>query len=354
MPIELYELIDKGITKEDARKFLKLEYLATTFKNYPKEPTRWVSVEKERFKFNGNGCLLILCIPTLLFIGAMTVGGFQGNSPQISLLFIIILFVVLAQLGVKLKSEKYYVSEKLSDYEFNSRMKEYEKILEDVKLHNLLQKNNYDREKIRIDSIVEQKFQDASEKLLCYHLSPLFGIRKIPWKQYRGRCEVNFLGHLYKRFGNQILVDCVPDEGQNPYQPDFLFISEKTGLMIDIEIDEPYTADNKVPTHHNRSNDNERNFFFEDNNCVVVRFSEKQIATEPENCCNLLHNLIEYIELRSNKFEFSLTLDKVWTYEEALIMASNDYRNSYLPHNLKLTNLQNRIKPDDKSDYLPF
>jgi hypothetical protein len=78
----------------------------------------------------------------------------------------------------------------------------------------------------------------------------------------RGKTELTFLSILLKYFEGNIKVDLIPDQGFNPYRPDFTFVCDNSGLHMDIEIDEPYSIDEGIPIHYIGSNDNERNAFF--------------------------------------------------------------------------------------------
>lgn len=356
IPNEIAEIIDNGVTKDDVRKFLNLNYLNISLKKIPQKPTEQIIVEEEKLKLTGNGCLLLVSIPTLIFIGALIIGGFQSGRPELSILFVVILIVVLSQLGVRIKTKKQYTTKELSQKAYDAAVEKYNRELEDVVVYNNLQKGNYEREKMRIDGIVEQNFQLVKDKLIKERLSPYTQMKKSQSNLYRGRCEAEFFTHLVKEFGKQIMVDYIvyEDEEENSFQPDFIFVSDRTGLTIDIEIDEPYTANYKSPTHYINSRDEERNFFFEENNWVIVRFSEKQIATEPEKCCTFLANLVSYIESENQMFENNLPLDKIWSRDEAIDMANHNYRNSYLPNHLRIRTEPKKIDFDSDEDYLPF
>lgn len=114
------------------------------------------------------------------------------------------------------------------------------------------------------------------------------------------------------------------------YYPDFTFICRNTELHIDIEIDEPYSINDKTPIHYIDSTDDERNNWFLNENWCIIRFSEKQIILEPDKCINLIESVVSNILNRNLKFEYDLIKDKKWSYEESLVMALKNSRHDYL------------------------
>jgi hypothetical protein len=122
-----------------------------------------------------------------------------------------------------------------------------------------------------------------------------------------------------------------------PYTPDF-WIQLPCGLSIDVEIDEPYIMETKEPHHcTNRYEDDSRDRFFTEGNWIVIRFSEKQVVTQPEECCYYIASLVSALTgdvTFTKKFRRSMTApepDLRWTIADAKKMAANDYRNTYLP-----------------------
>lgn len=145
----------------------------------------------------------------------------------------------------------------------------------------------------------------------------------------KGKSELLFLKYLYDEFGKNVLTDYSPNIGKNPFQPDFIVYDSDIDFHIDIEIDEPYSFDTGETIHHDRTKDGKRNLFFNEINWGVIRFSEKQIVTEPKKCCQLIQNILEAIKGKQNYIEHSITKEPFWSHEEALIMKLNDYRNRY-------------------------
>lgn len=133
------------------------------------------------------------------------------------------------------------------------------------------------------------------------------------------------------------------------YTPDFAYIDINNNVFIDIEIDEPYTprqypnSESELKLTHYLGADNTRNEYFINCNWIVVRFSEFQILNYSDACCYYLAQLVYLVTedesiLKNFSGEFKLPIDKIWTYDEAKIMANNRQRLKYSPPYFKLVN----------------
>jgi len=67
------------------------------------------------------------------------------------------------------------------------------------------------------------------------------------------------------------------------YYPDIVLREKSTGLLIDIEVDEPYIARKGTPIHYIDENNNRDDAMISDN-WVVFRFAEEQIVKFPKDC----------------------------------------------------------------------
>ena len=121
----------------------------------------------------------------------------------------------------------------------------------------------------------------------------------------------------------------------HPYSADFLIV-HTSGLSIDIEIDEPYVGNTKEPHHCiDQRKDNIRNQFFNNNNWVVIRFSEKQAVKYPYCCCKVIAQVIAKVS-GDYTFEYqlknvpSLPPEPMWTIKQAKKWAKDNYRRTYL------------------------
>lgn len=116
----------------------------------------------------------------------------------------------------------------------------------------------------------------------------------------------------------------------NPYITDFAYKNSNLKLLIIIEIDEPYTLKSKKPIHND---DNIRNEFFLQINCIIIRFAEEQIVSNTSECCELILKIISIFE-DLQKFEpninHNVPLIKKWDYSSTLDLIKNHHRESYL------------------------
>ena len=135
------------------------------------------------------------------------------------------------------------------------------------------------------------------------------------------------------------------------YVPDIVYWDKNTGLLIDIEIDEPYIGIDGVPIHF-EGNDFRRNSFFSKNGWIIIRFAEEQIIKFPQDCKLFLDQFIDSISSGKLAVDFPL-IKKVpqWTKDEAHKMAYTRYRNNYLqPSQIKIIKEETIIEPilDDR------
>lgn len=131
-----------------------------------------------------------------------------------------------------------------------------------------------------------------------------------------------------------------------PYSCDILIIDPFYKFTLNVEIDEPYTLDEKLPIHFvEKDNENEiydykdyfrDSDFSEDFNWPVLRFAEEQVVRWPEICLYTIHDFIEVMINKRGLFELS-ELDipedffkERWTEDEAKNMAEINYRMEYL------------------------
>ncbi len=139
---------------------------------------------------------------------------------------------------------------------------------------------------------------------------------------------------------DQVFPSCVSVSGSLPvpgtqigrvYSPDGIF--EFHDVRFVIEVDEPYSGVTRRPTHYENSYDVDRNRVFNESGWMVVRFAEEQIVKQLDECIFFLVDLIRLLDPRA---PFSASAQKwpdpiaVWTYDEALKMVEEKYRESYL------------------------
>lgn len=115
------------------------------------------------------------------------------------------------------------------------------------------------------------------------------------------------------------------------FHPDIMVITPR-GLLIDVEIDEPYVSDSKKPIHCAHSlerGDFNRNQYFIRSNCSVVRFSERQIIKYPQQCLDIILAFDDNACIPSDLQLPSDFYENVWTENDAIRMASENFRDTY-------------------------
>ena len=180
----------------------------------------------------------------------------------------------------------------------------------------------------------------------CYYTAPKKSTIVYPYRrqkvELRGYTEVDFEQQLrlslktnenYQVLGD---VSILVDNNIHPYEPDIsiIEINNKYGIRIDIEIDEPYGGWDKCPIHYIGCGDDFRDKYLSHLGWLVVRFSEKQIYTEPELCINYIHTLIKKVDpdFKTDRLSKHPTPDRRWTEVDAKKMIARRYRENLLNH----------------------
>ena len=124
------------------------------------------------------------------------------------------------------------------------------------------------------------------------------------------------------------------------YTPDFAYVEpENNWFSIDIEIDEPYTPrpypNNSPlrPTHCIGQDDN-RNYFFQQHDWYVIRFSERQVFLYPESCCKVIaQQIYTFTGNESVLRQFAkipdLQPEPLWTEDDSIHKAERRERLNY-------------------------
>ena len=125
------------------------------------------------------------------------------------------------------------------------------------------------------------------------------------------------------------------------YYPDII-VSDGKGVLFDIEIDEAYSLETKEPIHYLRSQlgdqeqkwisvDNDRNKAFAQDGWIVLRFSETQVMSHPEECAKTISELYsclhDYSKFAEYEWRDCLVVPK-WDISTAKMLAESDARSS--------------------------
>jgi hypothetical protein len=114
-----------------------------------------------------------------------------------------------------------------------------------------------------------------------------------------------------------------------PYEPDIVLFDKELNLYIDIEIDEPYDGYYRFPTHE-LDKDDTRDLFFTESGWVVIRFTEKQIHLQEQDCIAFVLDVLNSIRSYDLDNTFNCLVEEQWSYSQAVRWEKDHYREKYL------------------------
>lgn len=115
-----------------------------------------------------------------------------------------------------------------------------------------------------------------------------------------------------------------------PYEPDIVLFDDDLNLYIDIEIDEPYDGYSRLITHSIEGKDNIRNTFFKESGWIVIRFSEKQVHLQEEECIDTIRQVVNTIRSKGKPQPLSIIKEVRWGRRQAIKWEKERYREKYL------------------------
>ena len=333
IPNNILESIKKEIPKNLIYKHLGIDMPEYKYVE-PKKIPEYLYITQRKIKIEDPkgmfGCLGILLILASIWYSSFLIAfiRFSVSFPFEVLIPIPVLFL-LVMIVAKVRLKKVDVEVPIGDQRYQ---KQKEELIKEIESHNWfrdLELDSFRNKIISIDNNIRHKIDDVKKEIYYKDVKPKSFYKRISGNVKRGKTELFFLELLIKRFGSQVKVDIAPNAYQNYYFPDFVFECAKSGLHIDIEIDEPYSLKEKEPIHYIGSKDEGRNRYFLDQNWVVIRFSENQIINNTQGCLNLIDKVVNAILQKRVPENNNLPPEKRWTYEEALLMASRDTRSFF-------------------------
>jgi very-short-patch-repair endonuclease len=288
----------------------------------PIEPTK--PVEKSDYTY---GCVFIIGIVLTIYISYQYEHKITFLVPIGILVGLSFLMAVLGFDPNSDEKELNQYNERKRKYE-DYKWREYPKLLKtyEIELSRYENECNEQLSPVNVNLYRTKVFHNylSSAKTPSRIINPL-EIRE-------GVSESYFYNFLNERFPNKIfryitIVDF-------SFVPDFIYWDKEKGIIVDIEIDEPYEYTTGEPIHHHQSNDSYRDTSFTNEGWFVIRFAEKQVISETSYCLDFLSNFIKSIE----KVEFDNLLSPIfnvtpieqWTKEEAYALAYRRYRDTYL------------------------
>lgn len=120
-----------------------------------------------------------------------------------------------------------------------------------------------------------------------------------------------------------------------PYEPDIVLFEKRLNLYIDIEIDEPYDGYYRYPIHYidaedDVKQDDIRDLFFTESGWVVIRFTEKQVHCQTNECIDYIKNVLDSIYNRSFTNVVKCEKENQWDYNQCIQWQKFNYREKYL------------------------
>jgi len=200
--------------------------------------------------------------------------------------------------------------------------------VEKEKFLKKLEEHNKEKSKYENSYFVNALKKDMYENSLGDFTQPYI-VSKSENIYSMGKSEVLFFKQLASHFPNKVYNNMHFKVYDIEYKPDMIYRDDL--IIIDIEIDEPYILKTGEPIHH-ISSDDYRNECFTEAGWNVVRFTEKQVVTEPHKCIEYLEQLIYLIKQGNIDSINSLIRpkeDPQWTIDEAHKMAYKRLRETY-------------------------
>lgn len=257
---------------------------------------------------------------------------FLSDITRVICLFIGGIFFLVGYRLVRRSQKKSYASQQLYESQINS----YNSYI--AREHKFSDKSyrtdlNEHEEKVKLlkspDEIKKHRLNELNKSLNDNHSR--FLNKKEFTPLYSGSSEEYFYTVLKAKFSTNIYRNYGFEFRDTTYLPDFIYYDYK-GILIDIEIDEPYEQKSGKPIHY-RGADDYRDRCFTNENFIIIRFSEEQIKRYADQCCSYIEIVRQAIldcEPIENIQSISL-VPKImqWSKEEAESMARRNYRSTY-------------------------
>lgn len=149
---------------------------------------------------------------------------------------------------------------------------------------------------------------------------------------FTGMSENFFLDIIKGNFANKIFNDKTFRDVH--FKPDILICDNSNNIVINIEIDEPYSIVSGEPIHFDGCDTNRDSFFLR-KGWYIIRFAEEQIIREPQVCKKLIIDFYKailsanYPKIIEKQFDFPSNVTQ-WSKQDAINMYNRKFRNSYL------------------------
>jgi len=216
-----------------------------------------------------------------------------------------------------------------------SENKDYEKEL--CKYHEQLLEFKEIEKQYHSEEILKEHRSERIENAIKLTVEP---VKHDNPSEYRiGKNEKYFLPFLKKYFGDRIHTGLVYQTGKmRDLVPDFIYMDDESKIVIDIEIDEPYTTTSDgevIPIHTlDGEHDHQRNQLFIEAGWFIIRFADEQIVRYPDQCAKVIAFHLSNIFGDESILEpfhnvGNLPLIPCWTEKDSLRLIEENYRESY-------------------------
>ncbi|SFC21767.1 hypothetical protein SAMN04487907_1031 [Zunongwangia mangrovi] len=333
IPDRILKNINTGIPESLVLKNFSLKRPEKPYTYPPRRPQKFKTVDYYKFNFFDLGCIVHTILGCLAMSLLSVVLGLMPFLDAFFGIFVILgLFTILTAgifQGNPLlpRSTKHQREVEISDEEYQANMEKYEDERIIYISKKLEREKKYELDLKNYESRFKKEKNKIAHKIHLEDLRPTKSAIRIFNTNKRGANEIKFLKVLNDRLRNYTFIDKAISN--NSYSPDIVLVSPTSGLHIDLEIDEPYTLHDNSPIHYKGCKDSDRNDYFLSHNWCVIRFTERQIVQNSEECCKTIISIIDSLENRIPKFDTFLDGEKSWSYEDAIILADNNYRFSY-------------------------
>lgn len=318
-----------------------------TFPTEPSEPKKMVEIGWVIFAY-----LIVVNLGylfLLLIIGSFFMSFENRHYFWEGLLVIVNLscpvFIIYEILNYK-KLHKIY----LAEYDlFLNRKKEYFEKKKYYETHPIIQRNSEnlrrqvsdlawfrDNYKNKVDYLNSEDNKNKLRRTLFYEkiksetIFPDANFYKE--SDFTGMSENFFLDIIKGEFANKIFNNKTFRE--TPFKPDILICDNANNIVINIEIDEPYSIVSGEPIHFEGCDTNRDSFFLR-KGWYIIRFAEEQIIREPQVCKKLIVDFYKtilngnYTKIIEKQFDYPSNVTQ-WSKQDAINMHSRKFRNSYL------------------------
>lgn len=258
---------------------------------------------------------LITLFIVLIFENEKEFWASGGRSIIVASIFIISTTITILRVRWHIKADRL-----ISQYR-NSQNLEYQSSLQ-----------KYGQEEIRIKSTAFQ--HDFQKKELRKRASE---VKQAILGQLELHSQAEVKTGLSEKFFHDYLIKyskykVLKNTKYRYYYPDILLVDETNNVLLDIEIDEPYSFDKKEPIHFSEKDSN-RDTYLAVHNLMTVRFSEEQILNFPEYCLQVIEGTIaNFLSLKDvEDFDKSIIYkhkSPAWNYESAISLANQHSRKS--------------------------